>query len=165
MTKSFKEILLTTQTEVIGLAQIRNAIHIVLQTCTEFVDEYDVDFHIKSYQYTHYLMDTDYFLQFTTAEELNDYIQKPHKYIREINLSILYDKVLELAFPKHYDILRTHHRDLKYFVYRTFEKMFDNEIDYSQAIEFIDDNLLDELIELIDDYRDEADYLKELGYK
>ena len=49
MTKSFKEILLTTQTELIALAQIRNAIHIVLQSCKDFVDEYDIDFHTKAY--------------------------------------------------------------------------------------------------------------------
>ena len=157
MTKSFKEILLTTQNEVIGLAQIRNAIHVVLQSCTDFVDEYDVDFHIKAHQYTHYLIDTDYFLQFTTAQELDDYIQKPHKWVREINLSILYDKVIDLAEGKF--------ADKYYSIYRTFEKMIDKEIDYTQAIEFIDDNLLDELIELVDDYRDEADYLKDLGYK
>lgn len=164
MTKSFKEILLTTQKEVIELAQIRNAIHVVLQTCTEFVDEYDIDFHTKAYQYTHYLMDNDYFLQFTTAEELNDYIQKPHKYVREINLSILYENVLSKAFLQ-FEILNPNHRDLKFTIFRTFEKMFDNEVDYEYAIEFIDDNLLDELIDLIDDYKDEAEYLKELGYK
>jgi len=157
MTKSFKEILLTTQTEVIGLAQIRNAIHTVLQSCTDFVDERAVDFHIQAYQYTHYLIDTDYFLQFTTAQELDDYIQKPHKWVREINLSILYDRVIDLAEGVF--------ADKRYFIYRTFETMFDNEIDYSQAIQFIDDNLLDELIELIDDYKDEADYLKKSGYK
>ena len=164
MTKSFKEILLTTQTELIALAQIRNAIHIVLQSCKDFVDEYDIDFHTKAYQYTHYLIDSDYFLQFTTAQELDDYIQKPHKWAREINLSILYENVLRLAFLQ-FEILNPNHRDLKFTIYRTFEKMFDNEIDYTQAIEFIDDNLSDELIDLVDDYQDEADYLKELGYK
>jgi len=157
MNKSFKEILLTTQIEVIGLAQIRNAIHTVLKSCTDFIDEYDVNFHIEKHLYTHYLIDTDYFLQFTTAQELDDYIQKPHKWVREINLSILYDRVIDLAEGKF--------ADKYYSIYRTFEKMIDNEIDYSQAIEFIDENLLDELIELIDDYKDEAQYLKNIGYK
>ena len=71
---------------------------------------------------------------------------------------------MRLAFLQ-FEILNPNHRDLKLAIYTTFEKMFDNEIDYTQAIEFIDDNLSDELIDLIDDYQDEADYLKELGYK
>ena len=104
-----QEILESTKNDLILLAQLRNAINQILisdEWKHTFIDE--LNFNIDVADLTYYMIDDRYFSQFHTASDLNYFIQKPYKYLNEINICKLFDLVCDMAFGT--QILEKHDR-------------------------------------------------------
>lgn len=146
-----QEILESTKNDLILLAQLRNAINQILisdEWKHTFIDE--LNFKIDVVDLTYYMIDDRYFSQFHTASDLNYFIQQPYKYLNEINICKLFDLVCDMAFGT--QILEKHDRHKTWDIFYIFEKFVDNNIDVHNIIEYIDDEIVDELLEQIDDY-------------
>lgn len=141
-----QEIELVTR-NIIVATQVRNAIQNILENkLVELVDRDDINFHIGIHQFTHYLIDSEYFVNFTSVDELNDFVQKPQRYANEINLAIVYEKVLELANLN----LDSSWND-KEPIHYLFSDLNFKQININYAVEYLDDEYLNDLIEYVDD--------------
>jgi len=135
------------ESDIIIATQVRNAIEIILRdNLVELVDRDDTSFYVSIHNYTQYIISTDYFLLIDDVEDFDYFIQKPYKYIRDINLCLVYDKVLEMAFgntePTWSDKSSIHH---------LFEHLSDREIEVHNFVEYLDDEYISEIIDYLDD--------------
>jgi len=146
--KTRQEILVSTEKDLVLLAQIRNAISTILKS-----DEWKYTFInniVDVSEFTYYMIDDRYFSQFSKVDDLDYFIQKPYKYYNEINICKLFDLVCDMAFGTH--IIDRHDRQKTWDIFFVFEKFVDNDIDVEYIIEYIDDQIVDELLDQIDDY-------------
>tara|TARA_B100000282_G_C31685077_1_gene468584 strand:+ start:505 stop:1041 length:537 start_codon:yes stop_codon:yes gene_type:complete len=145
-----KQLLDSYQNDLILLAQIRNSIFEILNS-----DDWKytfIDNIVNVAEFTHYMIDDRYFSQFHTASDLDYFIHKPWKYYNEINICKLFDLVCDMAFDTH--IVDKHDRQKTWDIYFIFEKFVDKNVDVDDIIEYIDDEIADELIDQIDYYSD-----------
>ena len=145
-----KEVLNGTIKRLVLLAQIRNAVSEIINS-----DEWKytfIDNIVNVADFTHYVMSDRYFTQFYTAEELEYFVSKPWKYYNEINLCKLYDLVLEMAFGSPLERFEVSSR--KWDIHYEFEIFSDKNIYPEEIVEYIDNELADELLDEIDYYTD-----------
>tara|TARA_B100001559_G_scaffold321044_1_gene335759 strand:+ start:4252 stop:4707 length:456 start_codon:yes stop_codon:yes gene_type:complete len=143
-----QEILVSTEQDLVLLAQIRNSISQILNSDdwkTTFIDNI-----VNVQDFTHYMIDDRYFSQFSKVDDLDYFIQKPWKYVNEINICKLFDLVCDMAFDT--QIIDKHNRQFTWKIFYIFMKFVDNNIDVDYIIEYIDDEIADELLDQIDDY-------------
>ena len=145
-----KEVLNGTIKRLVLLAQIRNAVSEIINS-----DDWKytfIDNIINVADFTHYVMSDRYFTQFYTAEELEYFVSKPWKYYNEINLCKLYDLVLEMAFGSPLERFEVSSR--KWDIHYEFEHFSDKGLHPEEIVEYIDNELADELLDEIDYYTD-----------
>ena len=145
-----QEVLKSTKKQLVHLAQIRNAVSEIINS-----DEWSytfIDNIINVADFTHYVISDRYFTQFYTAEDLEYFVSKPWKYYNEINLCKLYDLVLEMAFGS--PLERMEVSSVKWDIHYTFEHFSDKGLYPEEIVEYIDNELADELLDEIDYYTD-----------
>lgn len=135
------------ESNIIIATQVRNAIEIILRdNLVELVDIDDPNFYVSIHNYTQYIISTDYFLCIDSVEDFDYFIQKPYKYIRDINLCLVYDKVLEMAFGNT-EPTWSQRKDIHYL----FDMLSDREIEVHYFVEYLDDEYIYEYVDYLDD--------------
>tara|TARA_Y100000004_G_C8666367_1_gene307397 strand:- start:43 stop:507 length:465 start_codon:yes stop_codon:yes gene_type:complete len=145
-----QEVLNGTIKRLVRLAQIRNAVSEIVNS-EEWAYTF-IDNMVNVADFTHYAISDRYFLNFYTAEELDYFIQKPWKYYNNINLCKLYDLVLEMAFGSPLERFEVSSR--KWDIHYEFENFADKNIYPEEIVEYIDNEIADELLDEIDYYTD-----------
>lgn len=98
------------------------------------------------HNYTQYIISTDYFLCIDEVEDFDYFIQKPYKYIGDINLCLVYDKVLEMAFGNTEPTWSE-----KSSIHYLFDMLSDREIEVHNFVEYLDEEYISEYIDYLDD--------------
>ena len=132
------------------LAQIRNAVSEIVNS-----DEWSytfIDKMVNVADFTHYVISDRYFVQFYTAEDLEYFVSKPWKYYNEVNLCKLFDLVLEMAFGSPLERMEVSSR--KWDIHYEFEHFSSKGIYPEEIVEYIDNEVADELLDEIDYYTD-----------